>query len=74
MKEATAINVQTHVEQLKKELAREVRADLFAFYSKQKPGVTLAAASRPQHMYVPHMRTASPLRPLPEPQRAFYPQ
>ncbi|KAJ7132793.1 hypothetical protein C8R43DRAFT_649084 [Mycena crocata] len=37
MKEATAINVQMHVEELKQELAREVRADLFAFYSKQKP-------------------------------------
>ncbi|KAJ7287578.1 hypothetical protein C8J57DRAFT_1284332 [Mycena rebaudengoi] len=38
MKEATQINVQMHVEQLKNELAREVRADLFAFYSKQKHG------------------------------------
>ncbi|KAJ6475323.1 hypothetical protein C8R47DRAFT_1076053 [Mycena vitilis] len=40
MKEATAINVQMHVEELKRELAREVRADLFEYYSKQRqPGV-----------------------------------
>lgn len=26
-----------HVEELKSELAREVRADLFAYYSQQKP-------------------------------------
>ncbi|KAJ7647374.1 hypothetical protein FB45DRAFT_197586 [Roridomyces roridus] len=53
MKEATAINVQSkwpaiyiwpltqpravHVEQLKAELASQVRADLFTYYSKQKP-------------------------------------
>ncbi|KAJ6499345.1 hypothetical protein C8R45DRAFT_113260 [Mycena sanguinolenta] len=37
MKEATAINVQMHVEELKKELAHQVRADLFAYYSNQPP-------------------------------------
>ncbi|KAJ7262221.1 hypothetical protein B0H12DRAFT_1231263 [Mycena haematopus] len=40
MKEATAINVQMHVEELKKELAHQVRADLFAYYSNQsQPGL-----------------------------------
>ncbi|KAF7376108.1 hypothetical protein MSAN_00025600 [Mycena sanguinolenta] len=39
MKEATAINVQMHVEELKKELAHQVRADLLTYYANQKqPG------------------------------------
>ncbi|KAJ7218106.1 hypothetical protein GGX14DRAFT_541664 [Mycena pura] len=42
MKEATAINVQMHVEELKKELTREVRADLFAHYSRQTQSVSVA--------------------------------
>ncbi|KAJ7680278.1 hypothetical protein DFH06DRAFT_409718 [Mycena polygramma] len=47
MKEATAINVQMHVEELKRELAREVRADLFEYYSKQRqPGVVSVRARR----------------------------
>ncbi|KAJ7497252.1 hypothetical protein FB451DRAFT_1550172 [Mycena latifolia] len=61
MKEATAINVQMHVEQLKTELAREVRADLFAFYSKQKQqGVSL-----PRPMYQPPSRMTPSPRTLP---------
>ncbi|KAJ7462243.1 hypothetical protein B0H11DRAFT_2054741 [Mycena galericulata] len=67
MKEATAINVQMHVEQLKTELAREVRADLFAFYSKQKPH----GVSRP--MYAQQPTTAPPPRALPNAQYAVYP-
>ncbi|KAJ7725866.1 hypothetical protein DFH07DRAFT_249461 [Mycena maculata] len=68
MKEATAINVQMHVEQLKAELAREVRADLFEFYSKQKPH----AASHLKPMYAQHSRMAPP-RSLPNPRYAVYP-
>ncbi|KAJ6593858.1 hypothetical protein B0H19DRAFT_37180 [Mycena capillaripes] len=61
MKEATAINVQMHVEELKKELAREVRADLFAYYSQQKPP------------YVARPGTAPPPRALPNPRYGAYP-
>lgn len=67
MKEATAINVQMHVEQLKAELAREVRADLFAFYSKQKPH----GAPLPRPMYAPQSRMAPPPRVLPNRYAAY---
>ncbi|KAF8210186.1 hypothetical protein K438DRAFT_1809137 [Mycena galopus ATCC 62051] len=54
MKEATAINVQMHVEELKKELARQVRADLFAYYSKQKqPGPPPPRAAYFPQSYAP---------------------
>ncbi|KAJ7096366.1 hypothetical protein C8R44DRAFT_989292 [Mycena epipterygia] len=69
MKEATAINVQMHVEQLKEELAREVRADLFAFYSKQRQ----PAAPPPRTMYAPQSRMAPPPRALSNPRYAAYP-
>ncbi|KAJ7346568.1 hypothetical protein DFH08DRAFT_1080588 [Mycena albidolilacea] len=50
MKEATTINVHMHVEELKKELAQAVRADLLAYYSKQtQPG---AVATDPTGLYV----------------------
>ncbi|CAK5281490.1 unnamed protein product [Mycena citricolor] len=61
MKEATAINVQMHVEQLKTELTREVRADLFQYYSKQQ---------RPPH-YQPTTRPGQ--RPLPTGHYPSYP-
>ncbi|KAJ6586879.1 hypothetical protein DFH09DRAFT_1359374 [Mycena vulgaris] len=70
MKEATAINVKMHVEQLKTELAREVRADLFAFYSKQKPPQGVPP-SRP--MYAPQSRMTPGPRVLPNPRYAVYP-
>ncbi|KAJ7703241.1 hypothetical protein B0H17DRAFT_1327038 [Mycena rosella] len=67
MKEATAINVQMHVEQLKTELAREVRADLFALYSKQKLQV-VPQLQRP--MYAPQSRMTPP-RALPNRYAAY---
>ncbi|KAJ7072366.1 hypothetical protein C8F01DRAFT_1076413 [Mycena amicta] len=57
MKEATAINVQMHVEELKKELNREVRADLFEYYSKQRPAQTGCA---PGQIY-PHQARMVPV-------------
>ncbi|KAF7361932.1 hypothetical protein MVEN_00538200 [Mycena venus] len=69
IKEATTINVQMQVEQLKKELAREVGADLFAYYSQQKqPGVP---PTRPS--YVSHSTMGPPPRTLPNPRYGGYP-
>ncbi|KAJ7188318.1 hypothetical protein C8R46DRAFT_1183838 [Mycena filopes] len=68
MKEATAINVQMHVEELKKELAREVRADLFAYYSKQKqPG-----APPPRPVYAAQSRMGPPPRAYPNQYGAYH--
>ncbi|KAJ7045469.1 hypothetical protein C8F04DRAFT_435141 [Mycena alexandri] len=66
MKEATAINVQMHVEELKKELAREVRADLFAYYSKQKQ-----PAAPPQPAYAAQSRMGPPPRAYPNQYGAY---
>lgn len=41
-----------HVEQLKEELAREVRADLFAFYSKQRQPTAVGCTYILEH---PHL-------------------
>nr|GAT57659.1 predicted protein [Mycena chlorophos] len=51
MKEATAINVQMHVEELKKTLNREVRADLVAYYSKQRPVAVAPTSCAPGQIY-----------------------
>ncbi|KAF7321269.1 hypothetical protein MKEN_00646700 [Mycena kentingensis (nom. inval.)] len=73
MKEATAINVQMHVEELKKELNREVRADLFAYYSKQHQPQQRPQSCAPgqiyhhqQHQQMHPGRTAPTPRPMPD--------
>ncbi|KAJ7783086.1 hypothetical protein B0H16DRAFT_1803246 [Mycena metata] len=54
-----------HVEELKKELAREVRADLFAYYSQKQP------AAPPRPVYAAQSRMGPPPRAYPNQYGAY---
>ncbi|KAK7057231.1 hypothetical protein R3P38DRAFT_2496653 [Favolaschia claudopus] len=70
MKEATAINVQLHVEELKKELAREVRADPLAYHSKQPQPIVTPSQKQPS--YLSNTSMGPPQGALPDPRYTVY--